>query len=398
MKDTVSSKKRNTKKTSISNSTVSKRVEDVKVVSKKETEKVAPSKNNKNLSYGKKIFVYASLLLVFFALSLFFARKTLTKEDTKPINYTEKETIDYKVYLKENDFYTEKYLPKDKAYIASLIDHIDIDLNYLFNIVDRLTTMSVNYKVMAELVIENANGSNRYYEKEYTLIDTKNREMKGTNELAISESIKIDYDYYNQLANKFRSSYGVETNSYLRIYMALDKQTASNLNYLIKDSTKVDNVTIPLSQRAIEIKINSTSNLTSKLVIPEPIVKVNIPYLVGEIICFVIAAFALIKLINCIMELFFRKTIYDRYVNRLLKDYDRLIIEINTTFDFSNYNIIEVRRFNELLDVRDNIKMPINYYNIVEHEKGVFFIKNDNDIYLLLLKNENLKNKNFKNI
>ena len=166
----------------------------------------------------------------------------------------------------------------------------------------------------------------------------------------------------------------------------------------MKNSNTLDNVTIPLSLSAIEIKINSTSNLTSKLVIPEPIVKVNIPYLVGEIICFVIAAFALIKLINCIMELFFRKTIYDRYVNRLLKDYDRLIIEINTTFDFSNYNIIEVRRFNELLDVRDNIKMPINYYNIVEHEKGVFFIKNDNDIYLLLLKNENLKNKNFKNI
>ena len=73
------------------------------------------------------MFIYVVLLAVFFALSLLFARRTLTKEDIDPINYTEKETIDYKVYLKENDFYTEKYLGKDKAYIASLIDYIDLE-------------------------------------------------------------------------------------------------------------------------------------------------------------------------------------------------------------------------------------------------------------------------------
>ena len=93
-----------------------------------------------------------------------------------------------------------------------------------------------------------------------------------------------------------------------------------------------------------------------------------------------------------------RTTLYDKYVNKLLKDYDRLIIEINTNIDFSKYNVIEVNRFNELLDVRDNIKMPINYYNITKHEKGIFYIRNNDDIYLLTLKNTDLKSKKYNQI
>lgn len=402
MKDTKSEKKLKTKKTSVSE-------DSVKVPSEKDTndlpiEKKEVSKKKKKhsrirlyFSYEKRLFINVVLLAVFLALSLFCARKTLTKEDTDPINYTEKETIDYKVYLKENDFYSEKYLPKDRAYIASLIDYIELDLKYLFNI-ERLTTMNVDYKVIGELVIENSSGANRYYEKEYTIVDTKNRKLKGTNELEIIEHTKISYDYYNELANKFRSSYGVDTNSYLNIYIVLDKETDSSLNYSIKESRKVDNITIPLSQRAIEIKINSTANSITKSVIPKPIIKVNIPYLTGEVVAFFVAAFALVKIVKYVTLMFKRMTIYDRYVNKLLKDYDRLIIEINTDMDFSKYNVIEVNKFNELLDVRDNIKMPINYYNITEHEKGVFFIKNNDDVYLLTLKNIDLTSKDLKKI
>lgn len=387
MKDTVSKKKKSIKKVDVSE-------ESDKVLSK---EKKKRSKIKVYFSYRTRIVFFIVILIVFFALSILLARKTLTKEDINPISYTERETIDYKVYLKENDFYTEKYLGKDKAYIASLIDYIDLDLKYLFNI-ERLTTMNIDYKVMGELVIENSNGSNRYYEKEYTLVDTKNKKLKGTNELEISETIKIDYDYYNELANKFRSSYGVETNSYLKIYVALDKETDSKLNYSIKDKSNVDNVIIPLSQRAIEIKINSSSNTSTKYVIPKPIIKVNTPYLLGEIGAFFIAACALIRVIRYAAMLIKRINKYDKFVNKILKDYDRLIIEIKTNINLSDYNVIEVNRFTELLDVRDNIKMPINYYNITEHEKGIFYIKNNDDVYLFTLKNVDLKGKKLKEI
>ena len=208
------------------------------------------------VSYNARMIFFAIILVVFFALSLWFARNTLVKENTNPITFKEQEIVDYKVYLKANDFYTEKYLPKDRAYIANLIDYIDVDMKYAFHI-DYLTKMKVNYKVIGELVIENSNGSKRYFEKEYTIIDSKHKRLNDNNEFLLSENVKVNYDYYNELANKFRSSYGVETNSYLKLYLQLDKQTDKTLSYSISEGTKVDNITIPLSQRAIEININS---------------------------------------------------------------------------------------------------------------------------------------------
>ena len=80
-----------------------------------------------------------------------------------------------------------------------------------------------------------------------------------------------------------------------------------------------------------------------------------------------------------------KRTAYDRYVDKLLKSYDRLIVETKTKFDMSNYNVTSVNSFNELLDVRDNLKLPIVYYNIIEHKKGIFYIKNNKDVFRLIV-------------
>ena len=40
------------------------------------------------------------------------------------INYVEDGSVDYKVYLKENNFYSDSYLGKDQVYVAGLIDKV----------------------------------------------------------------------------------------------------------------------------------------------------------------------------------------------------------------------------------------------------------------------------------
>ncbi len=88
-----------------------------------------------------------------------------------------------------------------------------------------------------------------------------------------------------------------------------------------------------------------------------------------------------------------KNTKYDKFVNNILKEYDRLIVETNTDIDLKKYNIIEIKKFTELLDVRDNLKCPILYYCITKHYKGMFYIKNNNDIYLLIVKDIDLNNR-----
>ena len=80
-----------------------------------------------------------------------------------------------------------------------------------------------------------------------------------------------------------------------------------------------------------------------------------------------------------------KKNKYDKFVGKILKEYDRLIVESYTIVDFSNYEIIKVNRFEELLDVRDNLKVPINYYVVTPHQKAYFYIVSTN-IYLYTVK------------
>jgi hypothetical protein len=46
------------------------------------------------------------------------------------VKYSETSNIDYKVLLRENEFFDNNYLESDKKYIASLIDYIDANFNY----------------------------------------------------------------------------------------------------------------------------------------------------------------------------------------------------------------------------------------------------------------------------
>ena len=54
--------------------------------------------------------------------------------------------------------------------------------------------------------------------------------------------------------------------------------------------------------------------------------------------------------------------------------------------DLNQFEVIKISKFTELLDVRDNLKLPIMYYVVAKHHKSYFYIKKDNDIYLLTVK------------
>ena len=360
----------------------------------KNTEFVSSKKNNKlYFGYYSRLIALILLFCFFFIICLFFATKTLEREVLTPINYTEKGSIDYKVYLNENNFYEQEYLEMNKAYVASLIKYIDVNFNYNFKI-EQKSNIDFDYKIIGELVIENNGGTKRYLEKEYTLLESKNKKIIENNNIAIKENIQIDYNYYNILANSFRSTYGVDTNSYLNLYLEVNSNSDEKLNYKINETNKVS-LKIPLSEKAIEITFDQNGGEVTKQVIPVGSVVFNKKYLILEIVFLLITIFFFIKLIKYIVSIMKSNTKYDKFVKKVLKEYDRLIVETYTSIDMSGSNIIEVKSFTELLDVRDNLKVPILYYNIVKHQKGIFYIKNDNDIYLLTIKDIELNKNNY---
>ena len=77
-----------------------------------------------------------------------------------------------------------------------------------------------------------------------------------------------------------------------------------------------------------------------------------------------------------------QKSAYDKYINKILKEYDRLIAESSTLLSVEEKEIININKFTELLDIHDNLQKPIMYYEEKPHELSYFYISHDNVIYL----------------
>lgn len=385
----VTSKKKATSKKNIE--TVSKRKEKVQV-----DEKVAYQYDDEYqpkiyIGYGTKVTIATVLFIVLFGFSLFFLLNSFDFLDEKLIRYTEKSNLDYKVNLKKNDFYESQVLGKNMVYVASLIDSIDTYFNYDFSI-DENVPVDIQYSIIAMMRIADANG-NTYLEKAYPLIKDKKISLSEDNMISINEKINIDYDYYNSIANKFNATYGVDAINTLSVYMQITKNSRDD-DFKINNSVSTQLFKIPLSEKSLEIKMDYTDiNNVSTVISENDFYLKNILYIVVSIVLLVLSMIEAVKLVRLICLLDNKKSKYDRYVNKLLREYDRLIVESYTIVDFSKYTVIKVKKFEELLDVRDNLKLPVNYYVVVPHSKSYFYIISGENMYLFTLKEIDLEKK-----
>ena len=120
----------------------------------------------------------------------------LLNNNTKYIEYNENSDIDYKVYLKENEFYKEKYLEKGNSYIASLIESIKTEFKYTINFNEELD-YNYSYKISADVDVEDENSDTTLYHFQENLV--KKESKNSVKENTIKENIDIDYEHYNNL-------------------------------------------------------------------------------------------------------------------------------------------------------------------------------------------------------
>ena len=358
-------------------------IEAKDTVIKDETKK---SKKSVYFSFNLRLFVNIVVLIALLvALGYCGVRSFFTPTD-EIVKYNVNSDIKYKVYLKPNDFYDEPYLEEGMVYVSSLIKKININYKYNF-MVDKNSDIDFSYKVVAKLVIASQSNSNVFFTKEYDLTEEKNEEIVDKISHTINESIDLDYVYYNNLANRFRSKYAVNTNSYLDVYLVVNEKSKENNTYDLNKESKVI-LTIPLSMQELNITLdNKNINETKELVVHHTGIARNTLTFVIMVILIVAIGIVGYALVKKVLLLTNNTNKYDNYVNRLLRGFDRIIVTVKTMPNFENNEIVKVVDFQELVDVRDNLKVPINYFVITEHQKCEFYVYgSNNQVYLYILK------------
>jgi len=343
------------------------------------------------------IIRYIVFITLIFIITTFLIGQTTNENETLEIVYTENSNIDYKVYLKENDFFEESYWGQDNQYIASLIDYIQVDFKYELLASEPNVDYKYTYKIVAETNVEDKTSQKSLYKFSEDIIEEKQYEFNTSSKLKINEPIKVDYNRYNDIINRFVDVYDLDNsnatvtvNMYVNVVDDITKNNGEN-------STPVMSLTIPLTTQTMAIDIESNSVNQNDINVCTTINQKKFAF--GAIVLLIIDIILVIKLLIFIKDTKDEKAVYNMKLRKIMSNYGSYIQKLYNEYNFDKYQILEIKSFEDLLQVRETINKPILMTEKTLAKETYFFIPCENDVYVYELKAGNLrksKGKRFK--
>lgn len=294
---------------------------------------------------------------------------------------------DYKVYLKPNNYIEQMYMGMNATYITDLVDYIDANFRYNYNVSQKGTSRYA-YKVVAVLNVEyyvtGSSQGTKLWSKEYTLIEPKEIRTES-NQININENVKIDFNSYNSEIKKFKEQFGLPIKAYLDVKLVVNSEiNVADSNKIQKDDSVV-NLKMDLNQQVFSILQDYEPTYKGQEIDEESISNIsNVILLTIGIILFGISAFGILNIIRKVISAD-RRTDYEIALNRILKNYGDIVAEIVTPTETKGMKVIDVKNFDQLLDIEEEIRMPILFYEKASGEEGEFTIIYDNIVYRYIL-------------
>lgn len=293
------------------------------------------------------------------------------------VHYDEKSDLDYKVALKENDYFEEEYLEKDNQYIASLIDYIDATFKYNLNVKEDIA-YNYDYKIVANVDVVDDKTNKTLYTFSENVLEEISGQSDGV--LDIEEHIKIDYNKYNDKISDFVNTYNLSkatSKLNLKMYVGID----GDLEELNKTEDSVISLEIPLTTNTVAIDASyDLSNNVDNLITLKPSYQNAAIWRNISAILFVIDVVLVGACIKYAIDTETEEDKYNGQLKKILNNYGSYISKVEDEFDMQNYQILKVANFIDLLEIRDTIHIPIIMIEKKEQFMTYFIIPTANNI------------------
>lgn len=319
------------------------------------------------------------------------APESSKNKDNLIMSYTSSGNIDYKVFLKENNFIDNEYLNAGEAYILDLIDYVRLTPVYNFKSTSKTNVTGTN-KLVAKLKVyykesSDKNNNPEVMNKEKTL-DEKVMNFNDDKYTSLG-SYDLYLNEYLDMLKEFQSEVKIAVDGYLDItYESSFDGKVGGASY----SNKYDNtVRIPLSNSVVKIE-SPKSEAKESNVYEADLVKTNktvMSYIViANIVVFIIICFLLKKLFS-----FTNKSEYQRKLSKILKNYDDIIVNTSTILDVKKYKVIKIEEFKEILNLSRELLLPIMNYEKIKDKETWFYVIKDDILYMHVVSEKKLELK-----
>ena len=307
------------------------------------------------------------------------------------IEYTENGSIDYKVYLNENEFFEEDYVGMNQSYVSGLIKNVTADFVYKLNMDAENVGFDYSYKIDAQMIIANKSTGDNIYAPTFELVPETRESVQEGNRLQIRKSVLVDYHEYNALATEFISAYGLkDTTSTLVVTMTVNVLSSCAEFEGDSQNSYFVSLNIPLVQENFSMHTTSTTqDAGSKVLACKGAVNQNV-FLIIAIVLLSIAVLQAAFLTVFIYITRNEDVNYTNKVRKLVSQYRSFIQQMDGQFDTEGYQIVPIKTFTEMLGIRDTIQSPILMFENLDQTMTEFVIPTNTKIlYAFTIKVDN---------
>lgn len=339
-------------------------------------------KINDNMNMSKKI----GISIVFILITIGIYISTIYTAKTETFTYEAKNNMEYQVYLKPNEYYTQPYLTEDMHYIANLIQNIHIQFQQDFKSNIQINDTST-YKIEAKVnIFEKGNPNKIIFEESEIVLPETIVTNENVNENKKEQAIDIAYDKYNEKVKAFKTKYNIAADSHLKVIFTIQSEVQNDkFSAPVIINEKMEMI-IPLTEQMIDIKKEyGTKNQTEEIEVATNQGLTNIlrvtSYITGTIAILIIASIIIegIKKRN-------QKSPYQKKIASILKNFDRLVVTVKKPMTIKPEDeVIEVENFEELVYMSDRVGKSILFMEINQNKESWFIVKAGEEIYRYIL-------------
>ena len=369
------------------------------VISNNENLNNTPNFNNVNVSYNpnnkaeapkghfgfeKRVILMGSLTVIIFVLAIIFCYQAINYSDIDNVSYSERSSITYSVCLHDNDYYKGQCQSSGMQYISTLTKSIPVVFNYNINY-----SSAVNYKldyyILGKTIIYDRDDASKVLYRDDKLLSER-KSVEGTDVIAkLNTKIDVEFKEKNDFVNGYKSKYALNSLASYDVVLYVDDG---------KGPREVASVSIPLSMQTFGISEETVAN-DDQLVSMEKagLASINTVFgLVGGVFG-IIGAVILVKLIKLIYVTIDGGSPYEKKLNQILAEYDRVIVMSKSEYQINpDKQFIKLDSFFELLDARDTLEKPI-IYERVNSVKSYFYVEDNERIYRYAMKESDFEKK-----
>ncbi|HHV45366.1 MAG TPA: DUF5305 domain-containing protein [Tissierellia bacterium] len=343
-----------------------------------------------------KIGLIAVLIIVFCGVSFLLYREAnypgFREEKVVLYGYNNAASVDYRVYLKENELYNSMYLDEGQIYITELVDNIDTTFRYEFT-GDKPKDLGGNYNIIAKVQGYSTGKDNNIiiiWEKDFTLVPTTAFTIDSEKKV-IEESLNITLQNYNDFASRILEATKIKCSTSLNVIMNINIEGDTGVGHIKETITPT--MTIPLNTSMFEISGNTDIEKPGAI---EETRQVQMPVNRKLVSIYAIIVSVLLLALGYVSFFTVSKLDNDPYKKQLksiFKKYGDRFVALKSEIEATNEGIIPVNSIDDLVRVSDELGKPILYKYCPDYRDiSSFYVVSEDEIYILSLRDMEFKN------